>query len=142
VPSSGPPGVSRKERDERANPEDPPSGNPRRRHLVVRGDEDPEVQERMARVFLRRYPSWGRYGLSAYHASGDEDVDLLCRVELVRFPFVAVLRRPALEETIEIVPTGHRPHVTLASAGLATLLAGIAGAIDRRANPYHVSERS
>jgi len=38
--------------------------------LVVQGDEDPGVQERMARVFLRRYPTWGRYGLSAYHASG------------------------------------------------------------------------
>jgi hypothetical protein len=111
-------------------------------HLVVRGDEDPEVRERMARVFLRRYPSWSRYGLSAYHASGDEDVDLLCPVELVRFPLVVVLARAGLEEVIEIVPTAHRPHVTLASTDLATLLAAVAGAIDRRANPYHVGERS
>jgi hypothetical protein len=111
-------------------------------HLVVRGDEDPEVQERMARIFLRRYPSWGRYGLSAYYASGDLETDLLCRVELVRFPFVIVLSRAELEETIEIVPTAHRPHVTLASADLSTLLAAVAGAIDRPANPYHVSERS
>lgn len=111
-------------------------------HLVVRGDEDPEVQERMARAFLRRYPSWGRYGLSGYHAKGDEDVDLLCRVELIRFPFVVVLSRAQLEEAVEIVPTGHRPHVTLASADLAALSARVAAATDRRANPYHVSERS
>jgi hypothetical protein len=112
-------------------------------HLVVRGDEDPSVQERMARSFLRRYPSWSRYGLSGYHATGDEDVDLLCRVELIRFPFVVVLSRARLEETVEIVPTGHRPHVTLASADLAAVLASVvAAATDRRANPYHVGERS
>jgi hypothetical protein len=110
--------------------------------LVVRGDEDPEHQERMARVFLRRYPSWGRYGLSAYHATDDEEVDLLCRVELVRFPFVVVLARAGLEEVVEIVPTGHRPHVTLTSVDLAALLASVAAATDRRANPYHVGERS
>jgi hypothetical protein len=111
-------------------------------HLVVRGDEDPEVQERMAKVFLRRYPSWGRYGLSGYHASGDLEVDQLCRVELVRFPVVVILSRAALEETIEIVPTAHRPHVTLGGADLMALLAAVAGAIDRRPNPYHVRERS
>jgi hypothetical protein len=112
--------------------------------LLVRGDEDPEVQQRMAQVFLRRYPSWGRYGLglSAYHAPGDEDVDLLCRVELVRFPFVVVLARAELPEAVEVVPTGHRPRVTLASADLAALLASVAAATDRRANPYHVRERS
>jgi len=111
-------------------------------HLVVRGDEDPEVQERMAKVFLRRYPEWGRYGLSAYHASGDMEVDQLCRIELVRFPFVVVLSRVALEEAVEVVPTGHRPHVTLASTDLSALLGAVGGAIDRRANPYHVGERS
>jgi hypothetical protein len=73
----------------------------------------------MARVFLRRYPAWGCYRLSAYHASGDDEVDLLCRVELLRFPFVVVFSRVVLEETIEIVPTGHRPHVTLASTDLS-----------------------
>lgn len=110
--------------------------------LVVRGDEDPELQERMARVFLRRDPSWGRYGLSAYHATDDDDVDLLCRVELVRYPFVVVLARAELEEAVEIVPTGHRPHVTLASVDLAAVLTSVAAATDRRANPYHVGERS
>jgi hypothetical protein len=47
-----------------------------------------------------------RNGLSGYHATGDEDVDLLCRVELIRFPFVVVLPRARLDETVEIVPTG------------------------------------
>jgi len=111
-------------------------------HLIVRGDEDPQVQERMARVFLRRYQTWGRYGLSAYHASGDLEVDQLCRVELLRFPFVVVLSRAALEEAVEIVPTGHRPHVTLISADLDGLLAAVAASTERRANPYHVGERS
>jgi hypothetical protein len=69
-------------------------------------------------------------------------VDQLCRVELVRFPFVLVLRRVVVEEAVEVVPTGHRPHVTLASTDLAALLAAVAEAIDRRANPYHVGERS
>jgi hypothetical protein len=115
---------------------------PHAAHLVVRGDDDPGVQERMARVFLRRYPTWGRYGLSAYHASGDLEVDQLCRVELIRFPFVVVLSRVALEAAVEVVPTGHRPHVTLATTDLAALLAAVAGAIARRANPYHVAERS
>jgi hypothetical protein len=111
-------------------------------HLIVRGDEDRGVQERTARAFLRRYPSWGRYGLSGYYATGAEDVDLLCRVELVRFPFVVVLVRARLEEALEVVPTGHRPHVTLASSDLDALLASVAASTDRRANPYHVSERS
>ena len=111
-------------------------------YLIIRGDEDPGAQERTARTFLRRYPSWGRYGLSGYYTTGDEDVDLLCRVELVRFPFVVVLLRASLEEAVEVVPTGHRPHVTLASSDLDALLASVAGSTDRRANPYHVGERS
>lgn len=109
---------------------------------IVRGEEDLRVQERAARVFLRRFPSWGRYGLSAYHAAGDEEVDLLCRVELARFPFVVVLHRAGLPEAVEVVPTGHRPHVTVASTDLAILLAAVSAASDRRANPYHVAERS
>jgi hypothetical protein len=111
-------------------------------NLIIRGDEDRGVQERMAEAFLRRYPSWGRYGLSGYYAAGDEDVDLLCRVELIRFPFVVVLLRARLEEALEVVPTGHRPHVTLASSDLDALLASVAASTDRLANPYHVGERS
>lgn len=110
--------------------------------LIIRGDEDQGVQERMARVFLRRYPSWGRYGPSGYYATGDKDVDLLCRVELVRFPFVVVLLRARLEQALDVVPTGHRPHVTLASSDLDALLASVAATIDRRPNPYHLGERS
>jgi hypothetical protein len=51
-------------------------------HLVVGGDEDPKVQERMAKVSLRRYPAWSRYGLSAYHASGDLEEELNVTVDL------------------------------------------------------------
>lgn len=35
--------------------------------VVVRGDDtDPEADRRQAEAFLRRWPDWHRYGLSAY----------------------------------------------------------------------------
>src|SRR5205085_3717457 len=137
VPSSGLPELPERSTMREQTPRIRRQPIPDSAHLVVRGDEDHEVQERTARVFLRRYPAWGRYGLSAYHASGDLEIDQLCRVELLRFPFVVVLSRAALEEAVEIVPTGHRPHVTLASADLDVLVAAVAAvaaSTDRRAN--------
>jgi hypothetical protein len=111
--------------------------------FVVRGDDDTDRQAEAARFFLRRFPAWGRYGLSAYHANGETEIDLLCRVELVRFPVIVVFTRSALESAgVEVVPTFHRPHVTLAAADLAVLLEVMAGAPERRANPYHGGERS
>ena len=111
--------------------------------FVVRGDEDTDRQAEMARFFLRRFPAWGRYGLTGYHATGDVEIDLLCRAELVRFPLIVVLTRASLETAgIEVVPTFHRPHVTLAATDLATLLDVLATATDRRVNPYHGGERS
>jgi hypothetical protein len=111
--------------------------------FVIRGDEDVDRLAEAARFFLRRFSAWGRYGVSAYHANGDDEIDLLCRVELVRFPLVVVLTRNALESAgIEVVATFHRPHVTLAAADLGVLLDPLARATDRRANPYHGAERS
>lgn len=111
--------------------------------FVVRGDEDADRLAEAAGYFLRRFPAWGRYGLSAYHADGDAEIDLLCRVELVRFPHIMVLTRHDLELAgVEVVPTFHRPHVTLAAADLAVLLEAVGAATDRRRNPYHVGERN
>jgi hypothetical protein len=111
--------------------------------FVVRGDEDADRLAEAARFFLRRFPAWRRYGLSAFHADGDAEIDLLCQVELVRFPRIVVLSRLELERAgVEVVPTFHRPHVTLAAADLAVLLEVIGSATDRRVNPYHVGERN
>jgi hypothetical protein len=111
--------------------------------FVVRGDEDTDRLAEAARFFLRRFPAWRRYGVSAYHADGHAEIDLLCRVELVRFPQIVVLTRLDLELAgVEVVPTFHRPHVTLAAAELAVLLDAIGSASDRRVNPYHVGERN
>lgn len=44
--------------------------------LVVRGlaSIEPETSIRQAELFLRRFPEWGRYGLSAFYARSDDEV--------------------------------------------------------------------
>ncbi|MGH8974613.1 MAG: hypothetical protein ACRD0C_15610 [Acidimicrobiia bacterium] len=111
--------------------------------FVVRGDEDIEREAEAARFFLRRFSAWGRFGISAYHANGHTEIALLCQRELVRFPFIVVFTRTDLESAgIEVVPTFHRPHVTLAAVDLAILLQTLMRPADRRPNPYHQGERS
>jgi hypothetical protein len=40
--------------------------------IVVRGDDlDPAIARWQAVVFRRRYPDWGRWGLSAFYARND-----------------------------------------------------------------------
>jgi hypothetical protein len=54
--------------------------------LVVRGDAlDPAVLRADALRFVRRYPGWGRYGVSAFLASDAAEVDVLCETRLERF---------------------------------------------------------
>lgn len=51
--------------------------------LVVRGDAlDPAVLRADALRFVRRYPGWGRYGVSAFLASDAAEVDVLCETRL------------------------------------------------------------
>jgi hypothetical protein len=82
--------------------------------VVVRGDDlDPGTSREQARSFLRRFPDWGRYGLSAYYARDDAEVDDLAGDQLERFPALAVFElAPLMDAGFELVPTFRTPHVT------------------------------
>lgn len=109
--------------------------------LVVRGDDlDPATARRQAVAFRRRYPDWARWGLSAYYARSDAEVDDLAADRLERFPTLVVLRLAALEAAaLEVVPRFRTPHVTIAFTGDldARLAALVTLGRDRRSNPYH-----
>jgi hypothetical protein len=96
-------------------------------YLVVRGGElDLALSKADAARFYRRYPRWGRYGVSAFVGTDDEEVDVICETRLERFETVVVFERWALDAAgIEIVPTFRRPHVTLAQADLDVLVDGL-----------------
>lgn len=112
--------------------------------LVVRGDDlEPESSRHRAESFRRRYPDWGRFGLSAYYARGDAEVDDLAADQLERFPVLAVLRIADLVEAgFEVVPTFRTPHVTVAFTGdLSDRLDALAAVTSRfLENPYHDRE--
>lgn len=112
--------------------------------VVVRGDDlDPTLVRRQAEAFRRRFPDWGRYGLSAFYAADEPEIDDLGAAQLERFPVLLVLRVADLRAAgLEVVPTFRTPHVTIAFT--AELDEGIAVLealrVDRRANPYHGRE--
>lgn len=111
--------------------------------LVVRGDTlDPDVLRRDASRFHRRYSTWGRYGISAFYARSDAEVDALCEVRLIQFPTVVVFARAELEANgIDVVATFRTPHVTLAADDLNELIQQLLACnYAERPNPYHVSE--
>jgi hypothetical protein len=95
--------------------------------LVVRGGElDPVLSKADAVRFHRRYPRWGRYGVSAYLGADDEEVDVICETRLERFAVAAVFDLSVLEAAaIEVVPTFRRPHITLAHGSLEVLVNGL-----------------
>ena len=108
--------------------------------LVVRGDAlDPAVLRADAARFVRRYPAWGRYGVSAFLASDVAEVDVLCETRLERFATVVVFQRHDLIAAgIEVVPTFRAPHVTLAATELELLVAGLlACQHETMANGHH-----
>jgi hypothetical protein len=108
--------------------------------LVVRGDElDANVLAADAARFHRRFKAWGRYGVSAFLATDDAEVDALCETRLRQWAIAIVFTRSALEAGgIEVVPTFRTPHVTLAHAELATLVQGLTSCEHRAVvNPYH-----
>jgi hypothetical protein len=84
--------------------------------LVVRGDElSSDILRSDAQRFHRRYPAWGKYGVSAFAAHDEVEVDVICETKLERFVEVVVIERSEIERIgIEIVPRFRRPHVTLA----------------------------
>ena len=111
--------------------------------FVVRGDElDAALLAEDAQLFHERFSGWGRYGISAFYAANDEEVDALCGSRLVRFAEVVVFRRADLERIgIEIVPTFRTPHVTLCHPELPELVRRLLNCErSERLNPYHVAE--
>lgn len=114
--------------------------------IVVRGEElaadDSAIQ---AVRFRRRFPDWGRWGLSAMYAESDADVDDLAAGPLRRFPVLGLYRVADLEEAgFEVAPTFRTPHVTIAFTGeLDDGLERLRTAIhERRPNPYHERVRT
>ncbi len=108
--------------------------------LVVRGDAlDPVVLRADALRFVRRYPAWGRYGVSAFAASDAAEVDVLCETRLERFATIVVFRSEELVASgIEVVPTFRAPHVTLAAADLELLVTRLlACQHETMANQHH-----
>lgn len=113
--------------------------------LVVRGDAlDANLLSRDALRFHRRYFAWGRYGISAFYATSDAEVDALCETRLVQFPTVVIFQRTELEANgIDVVATFRTPHVTLVTDDLDRLIQRLlACGSAERPNPYHVAEGS
>ncbi|MFN0090781.1 MAG: hypothetical protein ACKVWR_11015 [Acidimicrobiales bacterium] len=109
--------------------------------IVVRGDDlDLATSRRQALTFRRRYPDWGRWGLSAFYARNDAEIDDLAADQLDRFPELSLYRVIDLEAAgFSVVPTFRTPHVTVAFDGdLDSGLAALAGTVhEQRRNPYH-----
>ena len=112
--------------------------------LVVRGDDlDPTTARHQARTFRQRFAEWERWGLSAFYARSDAEVDDLAADQLERFPVLVVFRMNELADAgFEVVPTFRTPHVTIAFSGdLDASLDRLIGlGHDRRSNPYHEAE--
>lgn len=108
--------------------------------LVVRGDElDPDVLRVDASNFRERFRDWNRYGISAFLAADDTEVDALCAARLIRFSTVVIFRAADLLALgVELVPTFRTPHVTLCHVGLDELIDGLRSCEHQtRPNPYH-----
>ena len=111
--------------------------------FVVRGDElDAALLAEDAQLFHERFSEWGRYGISAFYAANEVEIDALCSSRLVRFADIVVFRRSDLERAgVEIVPTFRTPHVTLCHAELPELVRRLLNCErSERLNPYHVPE--
>ena len=112
--------------------------------LVVRGDDlDLDSSRRQALLFRRRFPDWGRFGVSAFYARGDGEIDDLAANQLERFAVLLIFRITDLTAAgFEVVPTFRSPHVTIAFTGdLDRRLTELDSLrIDERPNPYHGDE--
>ncbi|MGD9705145.1 MAG: hypothetical protein AB7Q42_09775 [Acidimicrobiia bacterium] len=111
--------------------------------VFVRGDElDPKLLADDASRFRERFSEWARFGISAFHASSEDEIDAICQTRLVRFAIVVVFARADLESAgIEVVPTFRTPHVTLCHADLDQLIERLVHCEHaERSNPYHVGD--
>ena len=86
---------------------------------LVRGEHaDREVDRVQCEAFRRRFLEWGRYGLSAYAAATEGDIDQLAADHLERFRMLSVFRTMTLESAgFEVVATFRSPHMTIAFTG-------------------------
>jgi len=108
---------------------------------VVRGDPgDDAITREQAEQFRRRFPDWGRWGLSAFYARNGEEIDDLAFDRLHQFSQLRVYRMADLNAAgFELVATFRTPHVTVAwSTDLHVGLARF-DAVRHQAwtNPYH-----
>lgn len=110
------------------------------RVVVVRGNDTGSDTDRLqAEAFLRRWPDWHRYGLSAYYAEDDDALSDLSADQLERFALLRLYRPGALDAAeIEVVPTFRSPHHTLAFVDLESGLRALDTVEHEiRSNPYY-----
>ena len=110
--------------------------------LCAATNSTPVVLAEDASRFRERFDEWGRYGISAFYAGAEEEVDALCQSRLVRFETVVVFRRADVEAAgVDIVATFRTPHITLGHADLGTLIERLTSCPHRMmTNPYHVDD--
>lgn len=111
--------------------------------FVVRGDEiDATLLAEDASRFRERFVEWDRYGISAFQATNEAEIDAICQTRLVRFTTVVVFRRADLQRAgVQIVPTFRRPHVTLCHEQLDELVTRLTRCEHRvLRNPYNVAD--
>ena len=108
--------------------------------VVVRGDDtDPEADRRQAEAFLRRWPDWHRYGLSAYYAEDDDALPISPPTSWSGSPCSGSI---ALMPSSRLASRSSRrfrsPHVTLACVDLEPGLGALESVEHEiRPNPYH-----
>lgn len=114
--------------------------------MVVRGDDEDRAALRAhAMAFRSRFPHWGRYGVSAYLARDEAEIDDLAADQLERFALLGVYPIDSLRGAgFLVVPTFRTPHVTIAFAGDVDVWIGrlLDVRSELRPNPYHEHEPS
>lgn len=87
--------------------------------LLLRGDaSDPAIDRGQAVQFRRRYPDWGRWGLSFFGGADPSALRTLRAERLGRYRVVWIVDpRQLVALGFEVVPTFRTPHVTVAWSG-------------------------
>lgn len=89
--------------------------------------------------FRDRYPGWNEFGLSAFLAEGDVQVESLCRNQLEPWHKVAIFEIADLRSVgLKVHPTFRTPHVTITHKDLGQLINLLNHVVhDVIDNPYH-----
>lgn len=97
------------------------------------------TSSRKTRRFHRRFAVWGRYGVSAFLAADDPEIDALLQTKLRQWSTAVVFTRAALDAAgVDVIPTFRTPHVTLAHDDLPELIRRLSSCQHRVVvNPYH-----